>query len=163
MNRKDEALSLLTQLAKEQPNNLSLLVNKALLLDESYKKNKSQLDSTGLAQALEELITSYESILSLSPRNPLANFNLAVVYSEKANTYVKALNGMNSSGFALYSDSYQAKSKEALEKAVSYLEAAKSSQPKNLNILNALQLFYEKLSRDAERAAIEQEIQSLKN
>ena len=163
MNRKDEALVLLTSLAKVYPANMSIVLNRTLLLDEAFKKNKNQLDSAQFGESVDRLISSYKDVLALSPRNLLANFNLAVLYSDKANTYIKALNGMNASGFALYNEAYQEKSKEALKEAVLYMEAARNSQPKNLNILNALKLFYDKLDMDEKREAIEQQIQALGN
>lgn len=46
--------------------------------------------------------------------------------------------------------------------ATRYMESAKISQPKNLSILNALKLFYDKVGMHDKHASIIQEIEALK-
>lgn len=70
---------------------------------------------------------------------------------------------MNSASFAASSAKHQADAKLALEKATAYMEAAKQAQPKNINILNALKLFYDRLELKEKSAAIQKEIAALKD
>lgn len=163
MNRKDEALELLNTLESFYPNNMAIVLNKSSLMDEAFKTNRAELDSVQLIMAEAELISAYEKVLDLSPRHPLVNFNLAAIYSEKSNDLIRELNGMNSASFAASSAKHQADAKLALEKATAYMEAAKQAQPKNINILNALKLFYDRLELKEKSAAIQKEIAALKD
>lgn len=158
LNRKAEALELLMALTNEYPNNMGLLLNKAMLLDEGFKARKDQLDSVHYDQEMELIVDAYTAVLAISPRHPLANFNMALLYSDHANHIVKELNGMNAASFATNVEAYKENMNNALVLASQYMEAAKKSQPKNLNILKALKLFYDRLEWTEKSDAIQEEI-----
>ena len=163
LNKNSEALNLIDELIIDNPKNLALVLNRALLTDKAFKAEKNQLDSAAQIKEIETLIQLYQEVLTLSPRNPLANFNLAVVYSEKANFFVKEINRMGPGLSIAQQENSQKASKSALLDATRYMEVAKATQPANMNILNALRLFYDKLGLSEKKDAIDLEIQALKN
>lgn len=161
-DQMDEVSALFNELSDRYSNNISFLLEKSQFLDQNLKKNRSVLDSARLESLRFDLIQTYEDIISISENHPLANFNLAVIYSEKSNEYIQTLNNMSAENYGIYSHEFIEKSTEALNMATEYMEAAKVSQPKNLNILNALKLFYDKLNKTEQRDAVIKEIEALK-
>lgn len=161
-NKKREALDLLDVLSKKYPKNMALLLNKALLSDEEFKQRKSSLDSSQYSLELEQIATDYKAVLSLVPKHPLANFNMAVLYSDQSNFLIQEINNMSAASQAASFEAYKEAANNALRKAATYMEAAKATQPRNVNILNALKLFYDKLEMAEESQAIQRELDALK-
>ena len=161
--QNNKALMLLDELLREDPDDIPMNLRRAVLLDEQAKTLKASGDSTPFKQAERATELAYLKTIALSPDNLVANFNLAMFYNDQANTYYHAINTMSNDEYQANAKTYEEKALELIGKALPLMENASRKSPKDLNILKALEVYYDRLSMGDEKRAIQARIKALSN
>lgn len=162
-SQNKEAIDVIVELLTKSPKDDKLLLRKAVLHDALVKeiKAKTTIDSLALQKETEMAEEAYLETLSLSPESIVANFNLAMLYTDRANEYYKAINSMTMDSYQKNAKGYEAKALNFIRKALPLMEVAAKKEKGNLNILKALVSYYTRLGLGEKKRKIEAEIQAL--
>ncbi|GEM_PF-1132590 len=161
--QNNQARLLLTELMEDNPTNAQFALQLAVLNDNYYKEivQNGETDSTTLSNAFTSAAGGYMTAVQLNPKDITANFNLAMLYTDEANKYYRALNNMTLSDYKLNVDIYEEKAKESLSTALPYMETAYNLQPKSPDILKSLRVYYDRLGMSAKKLEIEAKMREL--
>lgn len=161
-NDQANAKQLLQQLLQEYPNNAQFALRLAVINDQLYKELlQEEQDSTILANSFMEVVEDYKSALALNAKDITGNFNLAMLYTQNANQFYKAINEFTLTEYKLKSKSYEAMANEQLALALPYIEAAHAIQPKSPDILRSLRNYYDGLDKPDQKREIEAKMKAL--
>ena len=104
---------------------------------------------------------SYQQVLSLKAENLTANFNLAMLYTDKANFYYREINQMSHEAYKKLANDYEQKALNLIRKALPLMEKAEKTSPKNKDILNTLIVYYDRLGMSFKKREAQQRLSAL--
>lgn len=161
--RDREAIDLIQELIDDSDPNGQLMLRKAVLHDKfiSEIKDTTPLDSAALQQEIDEAEKAYLASLASSPNNVTANFNLAMLYNDQANTYYRSINAMTMDDYQENSEAYEEKALDFIRKALDRMEVASQQKPDDVGILKTLASYYDRLSMGDKKRAAETKISEL--
>jgi len=146
MDRLDEAKNKLENAIKEEPENMALILNLAVLNDNAHKALvENEAEEAKIYEAFESATESYKRALEVEPDNLVANYNLAAMYNEKANIYYRQVQDMDIKEYQKSGKEVAAKGNEFIQQALPYMEKAYELAPDDIDTVSALQIFYTKL------------------
>lgn len=161
--RDRDAIDLIAEMLEQPDQNGQLALRKAVLHDKFISKIKDTdpLDSAALQMEIDAAETAYLESLSAAPENVTANFNLAMLYNDQANTYYRSINAMTMDDYQENSEAYEEKALDFIKKALARMEIASEQKPEDIDILKTLAAYYDRLRMGDERRATEKRIAEL--
>ena len=161
--RDRDAINLIEKMIEHSDPNGQLTLRKAVLHDKFIKdiKDTTPLDSAALQQEINEAEKAYLASLASAPKNVTANFNLAMLYNDQANTYYRSINAMTMDDYQENSEAYEEKALDFIKKALDRMEVASEQKPEDIGILKTLATYYDRLSMGDKKRATEAKISEL--
>ncbi|MFY0594746.1 tetratricopeptide repeat protein [Roseivirga sp.] len=158
-----EAIALIAEILEKEPKNSQLALRKAVLHDQFIAEIKgiTPLDSLGLQQELELAEAAYLQALESDKENVTANFNLAMLYNDQANTYYRSINTMTMDQYKADHEAYEEKALDFIKRALPLMEAASAKKPEDIGILKTLISYYNRLEMGEKKREIEKKIEAL--
>lgn len=126
--KRNEALKEFAEAVKEQPDNYSLFVAYASLLEYDYPDKAADM---------------YRKAIKIDPNNELAYFNLGALLSNQAHEFFQAANGKADYREA---EALRDKGDEKLREAMPYFEKCVEINPDNTEAITALKQIYTNLN-----------------
>ncbi|OEJ99938.1 tetratricopeptide repeat protein [Roseivirga misakiensis] len=157
------AIGLIDQIMEKEPNNNQLLLRKAVLHDKFIAeiKGTEPLDSAALQQEIDWAEAAYLSALERDKENVTANFNLAMLYNDQANTYYRSINAMTLEQYKYGHQAYEEKALDFIKKALTLMETASAQKPDDIGILKTLVSYYSRLEMGEKKREVEKKIEAL--
>lgn len=146
-DQAEEARIKLEDAIKAEPDNANLYYNLAFLYD--------QIEET------EKAIESYKKAVELEPDYFDANFNLAVVYYNRAADRIKRSNEMDLKTYQKEGKKLEDEAKEDFKRSLPYFEKAHEINPQDLTVLETLQTVYSQLRMNDKVAELSKKIEAL--
>ena len=147
-DRKDEAIDALDEAIAKDPTDATLYYFLGYVYD--------QLGDT------EKTIENYKKAIELDPDYFDANYNLGVVYYNKARDVYKELNDMSLEDYRKNEKEYLAKAQKELEKSLPYFEkAAEVMTNDDIQLLETLAGVYIRLKMNDKANEVQQRIKSI--
>jgi len=161
--RDREAIDLISEILERDSVNSQLSLRKAVLHDKFITKLKevSPLDSAALQQEIDLAEASYLESLVGNANNVTANFNLAMLYNDQANTYYRSINAMTMDQYKAEHEAYEEKALGFIQKALPLMKRASEQKPEDIGILRTLAAYYDRLSMGDEKRTTEAKITEL--
>jgi len=161
--RDREAIDLISEILERDSVNSQLSLRKAILHDKFITKLKevSPLDSAALQQEIDLAEASYLESLVGNANNVTANFNLAMLYNDQANTYYRSINAMTMDQYKAEHEAYEEKALGFIQKALPLMKRASEQKPEDIGILRTLAAYYDRLSMGDEKRTTEAKITEL--
>jgi len=147
LNKLDEAEAQLKEAVAAEPENANLHLNLAILYDNAHRAemDKDSLNRKKLDEFFNKAAAEYEMTLELDPGNVVANFNYAVLMNDRANLFYKEVNAMDIKEYQKRGKGVEKKGNEYIRKGLPMIEKAYELAPNDIDIVSALQLFYQRL------------------
>lgn len=161
--RDRDAIDLIAEMLKKSDQNGQLALRKAVLHDKfiGQIKSASLLDSAALQTEIDKAEAAYLASLSSAPKNVTANFNLAMLYNDQANTYYRSINAMTLDQYKEESEAYEEKALDFIRKALARMEMASEQKPEDIDILKTLAAYYDRLSMGDKKRTTQAKIVAL--
>ena len=161
--QNEEARILLNELMVEYPNNAQFAIQLAVLNDNYYKAlyDSGEQDTLTINQAFKNAEDSYKTAIELNPREVTANFNLAMLYTDKANKFYKDINSMTLTEYKANADVFEEKAERYISMALPYMETSLALQPKSPDVLRSLRVYYDRLDMSAKKLEMEAKMKEL--
>ncbi|MEL7148411.1 MAG: hypothetical protein AAFO69_18700 [Bacteroidota bacterium] len=161
----EKAMTKIEQAIKSDPDNPGLYIRQGLLYDQlisaEKEAEKEDRDEEKIRQYQDAAAEAYQKTINIDPENFLANFNYAVIISQKANFYFNKANAMSLAEYRKNGEKVNNQGLEVLVDAVPSMEKAYELQPEDQDVLFALQSFYTKLDKKDKLEKISAEIERL--
>lgn len=148
MDKIDEAKVKLEKAIEAEPDNANLYLNLAVLNDNAHKAlldSEEETDEAEVQEYFTNAVNNYAKTLELDPDNIIANYNIAVLYNDKANIYYKEVNAMGIKEYQKRGEEVSSQGTQYIEKALPFMEKSLELDPTDIDALSALQIFYVKL------------------
>ena len=145
----DQAIAKLDQAIEKEPDNVKLYVRQGLLYDgiaNDELKKEDDADDAKVEKYQDLAEKAYQKALEIDENDLTANFNYAVIVSNKANQYFREYNLMTPSEELKRGAQVIKQGKDILTKAIPYMEKARELKPEDQDVLYALQSFYSRLN-----------------
>ncbi|MTI32295.1 tetratricopeptide repeat protein [Xanthovirga aplysinae] len=146
-DKSEEALKQLDAAITAEPNNPNLYYSRAYLKDEIKDTDGAFAD--------------YKSAIAIDPEYFDANFNIAVLYYNKAAAYLKEANEMDLKTYQKEGEAVEGKARGEFKNALPYLEKCAELKPDDQTTLQTLQTVYTQLRMNDKAAAIESKMKDL--
>lgn len=161
--RDKDAINLISEMLEKSDQSGQLALRKAVLHDKfiSEIKRTPPIDSIALQAEIDESEKAYLTSLSSAPKNVTANFNLAMLYNDQANTYYRSINAMTMDQYKDQSEAYEEKALDFIRKALARMEMASEQKPEDIDILKTLATYYDRLSMGDKKRATQAKITEL--
>ncbi len=162
-NKVQAAIDKLNTAIANEPTNSKLLVRQGLLYDQlvNDEKKKDKPDETKITEYQDKAEEAYKAALKIDDKDLTANFNYAVVLSNKANVYFKEYNLMTPAEERKRGKEVKDKGQAIVKSAIPYMEKALEIQPDDQDILYALQSFYNKVNNKDKMKEISDKLNEL--
>lgn len=147
MKKANEAIEKITAAIESEPDNASLYLNLAVLYDNLSMEAEGQGNSEQSGAYVDKAQTNYEKTLALEPDNYVANFNLGVIWVNKAKVYYDKARAMDLKTYQKEGGKLVAEGDKILMKSLPYLEAAHAKQPDDCSVMGPLQSVYTQLKK----------------
>lgn len=147
MKKANEAIEKITAAIESEPDNASLYLNLAVLYDNLSMEAEGQGNSEQSGAYVDKAQTNYEKTLALEPDNYVANFNLGVIWVNKAKVYYDKARAMDLKTYQKEGGKLVAEGDKVLMKSLPYLEAAHAKQPDDCSVMGPLQSVYTQLKK----------------
>lgn len=127
---------------KANPNDAGILIKYASLMEQKANADKANnLPESEIKKSYDKSIDLYTKAVTIEPQNAIANFNLGVLYVNRAAEIDKKMNDLPTDKQNEYNALDKEKSKN-ITLALPYLEKSFEVEPKNVNTLRTLVNIY---------------------
>lgn len=154
MKKGPEAIEKLKGAIEKEPDNASLYLNLAVL----YDNLSVQTEADGNAAETQDLIakaqTNYEKALAIEPGNYVGNFNLGVIWVNRAKVYYDKARAMDLKTYQKEGGKLVEEGDKVLTKSLPYLEAAHVAEPEDCSVMGPLMSVYTQLKKNAKAEEI---------
>lgn len=146
-DQADEARIKLEDAIAAEPENANLYYNLAFLYDQIKETDKA--------------IENYKKAVDLDPDYFEANFNLAVVYYNRAADLIKKSNEMDLKTYQKEGKKLEDAAREDFKRSLPYFEKAHEIKPDDLTVIETLQTVYSQLKMNDKVVELSKKIEAL--
>lgn len=154
MKKADEAIEKLNAAVEREPENASLYLNLAVLYDNLSLDGESAGGTPESQEFIAKAQTNYEKSLALEPDNYVGNFNLGVIWVNRAKVYYDKARAMDLKTYQKEGPKLVSEGDAILSKSLPYLEKAHAAQPEDCSVLGPLMSVYTQLKQNDKAEAM---------
>lgn len=154
MKKADEAIEKLNAAVEREPDNASLYLNLAVLYDNLSLAGENDGGTPESQEFIAKAQTNYEKSLALEPDNYVANFNLGVIWVNRAKVYYDKARAMDLKTYQKEGGKLVSEGDAVLAKSLPYLEKAQAAEPEDCSVLGPLMSVYTQLKQNDKAEAM---------
>ncbi len=148
MKKGPEAIEKLKGAIEREPDNASLYLNLAVLYDNLSAETQTAGKEAETLDLVEKAQTNYEKSLAIEPGSYVANFNLGVIWVNRAKVFYDKARAMDLKTYQKDGVKLVAEGDKVLEKSLPYLEAARVAEPEDCSVMGPLMSVYTQLKKN---------------
>jgi tetratricopeptide (TPR) repeat protein len=161
LKKLDQAKNKLIESIKEDPNNVNLHLNLAIM----YDNIASNMSDNGepkekVQETYNNALQEYLKVIELEPENYVANYNAGAIYINQAKEYYDQVRDMDLSLYNKKGPALTKKADEILVKGLPYMEKANESK-EDVDGLRALMQMYKQLKMYDKAEAVLSKVEEL--
>jgi tetratricopeptide (TPR) repeat protein len=154
MKKGPEAIEKLKGAIEKEPDNASLYLNLAVLYDNLSVQTEADGNTTETQDLIAKAQTNYEKALAIEPGNYVGNFNLGVIWVNRAKVYYDKARAMDLKTYQKEGGKLVEEGDKVLAKSLPYLEAAHTAEPEDCSVMGPLMSVYTQLKKNAKAEEI---------
>ncbi|MEQ8809679.1 MAG: hypothetical protein RIE59_11475 [Imperialibacter sp.] len=154
MKKGPEAIEKLKGAIEKEPDNASLYLNLAVLYDNLSVGTEEAGNAAETQDLIAKAQTNYEKALAIEPGNYVGNFNLGVIWVNRAKVYYDKARAMDLKTYQKEGGKLVEEGDKVLTKSLPYLEAAHVAEPEDCSVMGPLMSVYTQLKKNAKAEEI---------